>query len=339
MAGGVNRQIIVAELPNGPLEERHFASREVPVPQPGEGEVLTRTLYLSIDPANRAWMQGPTYREAVQEGDVMHGGGLGEVVQSKAAGFAPGDLVECMSGWQEYAVHKAGDIGKVHPRGPLTHHLSVLGLTGLTAYFGLLDLGKPKTGETVVVSAAAGAVGNVVGQIARIKGCRVVGLAGSPAKCAWITNDLGFDAAINYKKEPVFQALKDHCPKGIDVYFDNVGGEILQAALFQMNLFGRIPCCGAVSMYDTATPPPGPYGIPGLLVVKRLTMQGFIVTDFYSRRRPAIDEMAGWIAAGRLKVREDIIDGLENAPRALIGLLHGDNIGKRMVRVGDGSRK
>ena len=334
MGENVNRQIVVAELPSGPLEERHFETKETPVPEPGEGEALTRTIYLSIDPANRAWMQGATYREAIKQGDVMHGFTLSEVVKSNAPDLAPGDLVEGMSGWQEYSVQSAKALAKIENHGSLTNQVSVLGVTGLTAYFGLLEVARPKEGETVVVSAAAGAVGNVVGQIAKIKGCRVVGIAGSDEKCKWITSDLGFDAGINYKTEKVFGALKKNCPDGIDVYFDNVGGEILEAALFQMNLHGRIACCGVVSQYDTATPGPGPRGVPGLLVTKRLRMEGFIVMDYFKKRAAATKELAGWIADGRLQVREDILEGLESAPGGLIGLLHGENIGKRMVRVG-----
>ena len=329
----VNRQIIVAELPDGPLEERHFRAQEAPVPEPGDGEVLCRTLLLSIDPANRAWMQGATYTAPVLQGDVMHGFTLAEVVASNAESVAVGDIVECNSGWQDYAVHRAAGLRKVDRRFPLSHHLSVLGITGLTAYFGLLDLGRPEPGETVVVSAAAGAVGNVVGQIARIKGCRVVGLAGSEEKKAWLLDELGFAAAVNYKTEPVYRALKAACPEGIDVYFDNVGGDILGAALFQMNLHGRIACCGVVSQYDTATPAPGPRGVPGLLVTKRLRMEGFIVMDYFDRRDQAVEELAGWVADGSLVVREDVVAGLEQAPRALVGVLHGDNIGKRYVEV------
>lgn len=334
MGENVNRQIVVAELPSGPLEERHFEAKETPIPEPGEGEALVRTIYLSIDPANRAWMQGATYREAIKQGDVMHGFTLSEVVKSNAPGLAAGDLVEGMSGWQEYSVQPAKALAKIEKHGSLTNQVSVLGVTGLTAYFGLLEVGRPKEGETVVVSAAAGAVGNVVGQIAKIKGCRVVGIAGSDEKCEWLTGDLGFDAGINYKTEKVFEPLKKNCPKGIDVYFDNVGGEILEAVLFQMNLHGRIACCGVVSQYDTATPGPGPRGVPGLLVTKRLRMEGFIVMDFFQKRAAATKELAGWIADGRLEVREDILEGLESAPGGLIGLLHGENIGKRMVRVG-----
>ena len=329
----MNKQIVVTELPDGHLEERHFSMREVPVPEPGDGEVLIRTIYLSLDAANRAWMQGATYTAPVLAGDVMHGGTLSEVVASNHEAFAAGDIVECQSGWQEYAVLKPKQIGKIEPRGPLTNHLSVLGITGLTAYFGLLEVGKAKKGDTLVVSAAAGAVGNVVGQIGKIKGCRVVGIAGSDEKCKWLVDELGFDSAFNYKAESPFKALKANCPDGIDVYFDNVGGDILGAALFQMNDHGRIACCGAVSQYDTADPAGGPRGIPGLLVVKRIRMEGFIVMDFFARRSEAADELAGWVADGRLKVKEDVIDGLENAPQALIGLLGGKNFGKRMIRV------
>jgi NADPH-dependent curcumin reductase CurA len=328
-----HRQILVKELPEGPLEERHFELREAPIPTPGSGEVLTRTIYLSLDPANRAWMRGATYRAPVEAGEVMAGFTVAEVVDSRDPGFRPGEIVECNGGWQEFAVQPAEALSRLEPRGPLSHHLSVLGGTGLTAYFGLLEIGKPQAGETVLVSAAAGATGNVAGQIARILGCRTVGLAGSDQKCAWLTGELGFDAAINYKTEEIRQALKDRCPDGIDVYFDNTGGEILQAALFRMNLRGRVVCSGVVSQYDTATPAPGPRGVPGLIVTKRLRMEGFIVSDFFRHRVEATDRLARWIADGRLVVREDILEGLETAPRGLIGLLRGENVGKRMVRV------
>ena len=201
--------------------------------------------------------------------------------------------------------------------------------------FGLLEVGRPKAHETLVVSAAAGAAGNFVAQIGKIKGCRVVGFAGSPTKCAWLKDDLGLDAAINYKEEDIAGGLKEACPRGIDVYFDNTGGDILAAVLFQMNLHGRIVCCGAVSQYDTASPAPGPFGIPGLLVVNRIRMEGFIVMDFLAKRAEAESELAQWVTDGKIQVREDIIEGLENAPQGLIGLLHGDNIGKRMIKVSD----
>jgi len=330
----MNRQYLLIRRPKGPLQESDFQHRESPIPEPGDGEVLTRTLYISIDPANRAWMSPvKTYVDPVEVGGVMDGFTLAQVVSSKASGLAPGDIVESMNGWQDYRVLPARALHKVEPRRPLSMILSGLGVTAKTAYFGLLDVGTPKAGETVVVSAAAGAVGSVAGQIAKIQGCRVVGLAGSDDKCRWITRDLGFDAAINYKTQDVVRALSETCPAGIDVYFDNVGGPILEAALFLMNSRGRVVCCGAVSQYDTGMPAAGPRGIPGLLVVKRLRMEGFIVMDYYARRRESEDALAGWITAGKLRIQEDILDGLDQAPRALIGLLHGDNTGKRMVRV------
>jgi NADPH-dependent curcumin reductase CurA len=328
-----NRQILVKELPEGALEERHFEIREAPIPTPGSGEVLTRNIYLSLDPANRAWMRGATYRAPVAAGDVMAGYTVAEVVESRDPAFRPGDLVEGDGGWQDYTTRPAAALSRLERRGPLSHHLSVLGITGLTAYFGLLEIGQPKADETVVVSAAAGATGNVAGQIARILGCRTVGLAGSAEKCAWLTEELGFDAAIDYKTEDLRSALKQHCPKGIDVYFDNTGGPILEAALFRMNLHGRIVCSGVVSQYDTATPAPGPRGVPGLIVTKRLRMEGFIVSDFFRQRTEATDQLARWIADGEMAIREDILEGLEAAPRGLIGLLRGENTGKRMVRI------
>ena len=215
----------------------------------------------------------------------------------------------------------------------MTHLLSVYGIAGLTAYFGLLDVGQPKAGETVVVSAAAGSVGSIVGQIAKIKGCRVVGIAGGKAKCDWLVNELGFDAAVDYKDGALFKALRQAAPDGIDVYFDNVGGDILEACLPQMNLRGRIACCGAISQYDGTPSATGPRGVPGLIVVKRLIMQGFIVMDYMKERDRALADLQSWVASGQLKVQEDVIDGLENTPQALIGLLAGDNRGKRMVRV------
>jgi NADPH-dependent curcumin reductase CurA len=295
--------------------------------------LLLRVRYISLDAANRAWMQGATYRAALEAGQVMAGGAIGEVVEAKAPGFAPGDLVFADTGWQEYAVLPAKRVQKLEKREPLTHLLSVYGVAGLTAYFGLLHVGQPKVGETVVVSAAAGSVGTFVGQIAKIKGCRVVGIAGGAKKCAWLKSELGFDETIDYKAVAVGGALKEAAPKGIDVYFDNVGGDILEACLFRMNLHGRISCCGAVSQYDGAAPRHGPRGIPGLIVTKRLTMKGFVVMDFDAERDTALADLETWVKAGKLKVPEDIMTGLENTPQALIGLLAGDNIGKRMVKV------
>ena len=264
----------------------------------------------------------------------MAGAALAEVIESRADGFAPGDLVFADTGWQDYAALPARQLIRLPKITPLTHLLSVYGIAGLTAYFGLLHVGRPKAGETVVVSAAAGSVGSLVGQIGKIKGCRVVGIAGGREKCDWLTGELGFDAAVDYKAGNLFKALKAAAPQGIDVYFDNVGGDILEACLAQMNLRGRIACCGAVSQYDRTPAGHGPRGVPGLIVVKRLVMQGFIVTDYFNEREPALADLQSWVAAGKLKVQEDVIDGLENTPRALIGLLAGENRGKRMVRVG-----
>jgi NADPH-dependent curcumin reductase CurA len=329
----VNRQILLVEKPSGKLGPQHFKLVESAVPEPKDGEVLLRVLYISLDAANRAWMQGATYRSAVETNTVMAGGSVAEVVSSNAPGFAKGDLVFSDTGWQDYAVLPAKHLIKLPRIEPLTYLLSVYGIAGLTAYFGLLNIGKPQPGETVAVSAAAGSVGSIVGQIAKIKGCHVVGIAGGTDKCKWLTTELGFDAAVDYKAEPVFKALKAAAPKGIDVYFDNVGGDILEACLSQMNVRGRIACCGAISQYDGAPSAHGPRGIPGLIVVKRLIMQGFIVTDFNDQRDKALADLQSWVSAGKLKVQEDIITGLENTPAALIGLLAGENRGKRMVKV------
>ena len=329
----INHQIVLTELPQGKLAPDHFTAAQGPVPIPGDGEVLLRTLYVSLDAANRAWMQGATYRAALKAGDVMAGGALAEVVESRSAGLAPGDLVFADTGWQNYAALPARHLTKLPRMEPLSHLLSVFGVAGLTAYFGLLECGKPKAGETVVVSAAAGSVGLFVGQIAKLKGCRTVGIAGGAAKCAMLTGELGFDAAVDYKAGDTRRALRAACPDGIDVYFDNVGGDVLEACLFNMALHGRVVCCGAVSQYDGDAPPHGPRGVPGLIVTKRLNLRGFVVMDFYEQSEAALADLTAWVKSGQIVVREDIIDGLENLPAALIGLLAGENIGKRMVKV------
>jgi NADPH-dependent curcumin reductase CurA len=329
----VNRQIVLNEIPNGRLSQEHFTMVEGVVPSIEDGEVLLRALYVSLDAANRAWMQGATYRSALKSGDVMAGGALAEVIESRAVGLSPGDLVFADTGWREYAALPARNLTKLPRIEPLTHLLSVYGVAGLTAYFGLLVCGRPLAGETVVVSAAGGAVGSIVGQIAKIKGARAIGIAGGAAKCALLIAELGFDGAVDYKAGDTRRALRAACPNGIDVYFDNVGGDILEACLFNMNLHGRIACCGAVSQYDGAPPPHGPRGVPGLIVTKRLTLTGFVVMDFHDRQTEALADLKSWVDSGALHVREDVIDGLENLPAALIGLLAGDNIGKRMVKV------
>jgi NADPH-dependent curcumin reductase CurA len=328
-----NRQIILDQIPQGKLAPEHFRLAQSERPSPGDGQVLLRTRYVSLDAANRAWMQGATYRSALNAGSVMAGGALAEVVESKSPNLSPGDLVFADTGWQDYAVLPGERLAKLPKSEPLTHLLSVYGVAGLTAYFGLLECGQPKAGETVVVSAAGGAVGSIVGQIAKLKGCRTVGIAGGAAKCALLTSELGFDEAVDYKAGDTRRALRAACPDGIDVYFDNVGGDVLEACLFNMSLHGRIACCGAVSQYDGAAPPHGPRGVPGLIVTKRLILRGFVVMDFYDRRDAALAELKSWVESGQLKVREDVIDGLESLPAALIGLLAGENIGKRMVKV------
>lgn len=328
-----NRQIVLNELPQGKLRAENFKLITGELPVPGEGEVLVRTRYISLDAANRAWMQGATYRSALSAGQVMAGGAVSEVVESRDPSLAPGDLVWGDTGWQDYAVVQPKWVSKLPKLEPTTHLLSVYGVAGLTAYFGLLECGRPKPGETVVVSAAAGSVGSLVGQIAKIKGCRVVGVAGGEAKGRWLMDELGFDAAIDYKAGNLRGQLKEACPNGVDVYFDNTGGDILEACLFAMNLHGRIACCGAVSQYDGVPPQHGPRGVPGLIVTKRLTLQGFVVSDFADKNAEALADLQSWVAAGKLKVQEDILEGLENTPGALIGLLAGENRGKRMVRV------
>ena len=309
MNATVNRQVLLVEKPSGRLGPEHFKLINGAIPEPGDGEALLRVRYISLDAANRAWMHGATYRSAVEANSVMAGGGIAEVVASKSPALAPGDIVFGDTGWQDYAAIPAKHLTKMPKMEPLTHLLSVYGIAGLTAYFGLLEVGKPKPGETVVVSAAAGSVGSIVGQIAKIKGCRAVGIAGGKDKCHWLTSELGFDAAVDYKDGAVFKALRAAAPKGIDVYFDNVGGDILEACLPQMNNYGRIACCGAISQYDGVPDAHGPRGIPGLIVVKRLIMQGFIVMDYMKQSDKALADLQAWVAAGKLKIQGFALPG------------------------------
>jgi NADPH-dependent curcumin reductase CurA len=334
MPGRTSRRIVVAASPESTLDEAHFRAEEGEVGEPASGEVLCRNVLLSIDPANRAWLQGRTYREQVLPGQVMAGLTLAEVVAENGTGIPVGSYVTGDGGWQEYVVLPARKVAPVEVAGELTHHLGVLGMTGLTAYFGMFDVGRPAAGETVLVSAAAGATGSVAGQLARIHGCRVVGVTGSAAKNQVLTERLGFDAAVDHRS-PTFAAdLRQACPDGVDVYFDNVGGPVLDAALRRMNTHGRVVCCGVVSQYDTATPAPGPAGVPGLVVTKRLRMEGLLVFDFAARYAEALARLAAWLRDGELIELHEVIDGLDNAPRALMGLLAGENVGKRIVRIG-----
>ena len=333
MGSTENRQWIYARKPEAQMGPEHFELRQGPVPEPQAGEVLVRTSLLSIDPASRAWMQAVTYRSMLAPGDVMAGWGVGEVVQSNAEGFARGDLVSGELGWQEFVALPASQLDKHDKSRRPEHVLGVLGVTGLTAYFGMLDVGRPRPGETVLVSGAAGAVGSIAGQIAKIAGCRVIGTTRGGEKCAWLKGELGFDAAVDYQAGDLYRRLKAASPNGVDVYFDNTGGEVLAAALARMNLFGRVVCCGNVSQYDTTTPGSGPAGVPGFLVTKRIRMEGFIVMDFYARRAQAEAVLAAWIADGKLKAPVDVVAGFEQLPAALAGMFAGANRGKRMVRL------
>lgn len=310
------------------------------MPRPGDGEALVRNLYLSLDPAMRGWMrEGDSYIEPVKLGEVMRGATVGEVLESKHPGYRPGDKVLGMLGWQDYAVVGHGDGA---PRKlpdvplPITAFLSVLGGTGLTAYFGLLDVGQPKEGDTVLVNAAAGAVGSVVGQIAKIHGCRAVGIAGSDEKCAWLTGELGFDAAINYKTQNLREALKETCPQKIDVFFDNVGGEQLDVTLAHIARGARVVICGAISTYNAeGALPPGPSNYIYLLL-RRARMEGFIVFDYASRFGEGGEQLGRWVSEGKLRYREHVVDGLENAPSAIHMLFDGRNRGKLIVKIAGG---
>jgi NADPH-dependent curcumin reductase CurA len=329
-----NTQVLIARVPDGPLAPEHFEVRDGPVPECGDGEVLCRTIALTIGAGQRAGLQGSaSYAGAPRAGIVMGGTGVARVEVSRSPEFAPGDLVVGPTGWQLLSVQKPVALRKVPAGADPALHLGVLGTNGLTAYFGLLDLGRPREGDTVVVSAAAGSVGHVVGQIAKLRMCRVVGVAGSQTKCDVLVRELGFDAAVNYKDGGFRDAFKEATPKRIDVYFDNTGGDILGAALFRMNTHGRIVCCGAVSQYDTTRPSGSPRGIPGLLVNNRVRMEGFLVFDYAERYDEARSEITRWIVQGELTPRITEFKGLESAPRAFIELLHGDTIGTTIVRT------
>ncbi|MDO3445488.1 NADP-dependent oxidoreductase [Agrobacterium sp. V1] len=329
----INRHFFLTTLPKDKLSADHFERRETERPVPAEGEVLLRTLYMALDAASRAWMHGATYRAGLASGDLMAGMSLAEVIESRSSNLAPGDLVFTETGWQVFAVVPAQTLTKLPRIEPLSHLVSIYGVPGLTAYFGLLECGQPKPGDTVVISAAGGAVGSIAGQIARIKGCRVVGIAGGRAKCALLTAELGFDAAVDYKAGNLLEDLKSACPDGIDVYFDNTGGEVLDACLANMAQYGRIVCCRAVSQYDAGTPGAGPSGFPGQAILKSLTIRGFLLFDFLGEQERAISELSGWVNTGQIEVREDVLEGFDSLPSALVGLLAGENVGKRMVKV------
>jgi NADPH-dependent curcumin reductase CurA len=335
MTATVNREVHLAARPVGLPKEGDFELVETEIPEPGEGEILVRNIFMSVDPYMRGRMNDvKSYVPPFQLRQPLQGGALGRVERSSHPGYRKGELVTSGLGWREFFVSDGTGISKVDASvRPVSAHLGVLGGTGFTAYVGLLDIGQPVVGETVFVSAAAGAVGSVAGQVAKIKGCRVVGSAGSDEKVAWLRNELGFDAAFNYRTTGLEEALSQTCPNGIDVYFDNVGGDHLQAALNHMNPFGRIPACGMISNYNNASPAPGPNNL-GQIVRQRLLMKGFIISD-HADRRPAFNsEMTAWLSDGRVRNRETIVHGIENAAAALIGLLQGENLGKMLVKVG-----
>ena len=328
----MNTQIVFKSRPEGMPSESNFEIVSAPMPR---GDVVRQTLFLSVDPYMRGRMKDEkSYAEGAKLGQTMVGQTVSRVIESKNPNFKPGDFVLTFDGWQAYGASDGKDLRKVDPSlAPISWYLGVLGTTGLTAYVGLLDIGKPKDGETVVVSSAAGAVGSVAGQIAKIKGCRAVGIAGSDEKCRYVTGELGFDACVDYKRGDFEESLKRATPKGIDVYVENVGGAVLDAVLKRINVHARIPIIGLISQYNDVRYGPGPN--PGIFLVQRVLLQGMIVLDHMNRLPDFLRDMAQWIREGRIKYREDVVSGLENAPRAFIGLFRGENIGKRVVKVAE----
>lgn len=331
------RRIVLANRPEGMPDAATFRVEEMPIPEPRDGEILVRSIYLSIDPYMRGRLRDvASYAEPVKLGGVMVGGVAGQVTASRNPKLPEGTFVNGMFGWQEYAISDGKGVRKLDPKvAPVSTSLGVLGMPGATAYFGLLDVGKVKAGETVVVSAAAGAVGGLVGQIAKIHGCRAVGIAGGKAKCDYIVNELGYDAAIDYKAERDLRgAIQRACPQGVDMYFDNVGGPVSDAVIVNLNTFGRVPICGQISQYNNEKPELGPR-LYWVLLTKRARMEGFIVSDFAARWGEALGKMAEWLQQGKLRYKEDVVRGLENAPAALQAVLEGKNFGKQIVQLAD----
>ncbi len=332
---GINRQFLLAARPQGMVKESDFEYREVPIPEPADGQVLIRSEYISLDPSMRGQMENRAdYVAPLEIGDVMRAGAVGRVVRSRHPGFAEGDLVSGSFGMQDYAVSDGTQppLRRLDEDVDPTQALGVLGGTGMTAYFGLLDVGQPRAGDTVVVSGAAGATGSIAGQIAKIKGCRVIGIAGTPEKCRWLTEDLGFDAAIDYRRDDVGAELSRHCPDGIDLYFDNVGGEILDLCLARIATGARVVICGGISRYNATGPLPGPKNYFNL-VFRRARMEGFIVLDYAERFAEATRQMREWMDAGKLTQQVTVVEGFEALPRTLIQLFEGVNTGKLMVKV------
>ncbi len=335
MSDLINKQILLKTRPVGEPKESDFTLVETPTPEPGEGEILSHTIYLSLDPYMRGRISGgKSYAASVELNSVIVGGTVSQVIKSNHPQFQAGDFVLSNNGWQTYAVSKGETLRKIDPnQAPLSYSLGVLGMPGLTAYAALLDVGKPQEGETVVVSAASGAVGAVVGQIAKIKGARVVGIVGSDEKRDYIVKELGFDAGINRKTQELYPALKEAAPNGIDIYYDNTAGIILETVLQQINLGARIALVGLISEYNATSAPPGPNLMP--LLIKRALIKGFLVTDYQDWYDDFVRDVFGWLQSNQLKYKEDVVVGFENAPRAFIGLLRGENFGKLIVKVSD----
>jgi NADPH-dependent curcumin reductase CurA len=334
-----NRQWLLAKRPDGMVGKDNFEYREVPVPELEEGQVLIRNLYLSFDPTQRGWMEDKeSYLPPVQIGEPMRAGTVGQVAASRHDEFVEGDLVQTTGGWQDYVVASPDTdlmgLNKLPEGTPPELALSVLGITGLTAYWGLLDLGEPQEGQTVLVSGAAGATGSVVGQIARLKGCRVVGIAGGPEKCAWLTDVAGFDAAIDYKNEDVDARIGETCPDKVNIFFDNVGGDILEAALNHLALRANVVLCGGIASYNATEPVPGPSNLMNL-VVQRAHMKGFIIIDYFDRMQEAVTDLVGWVMNGDIAYAVDVQEGFENIPDTLNRLFTGKNLGKQLLKLGD----
>jgi len=336
----INRQICLARRPDGAPVPADFDLKETPIPEAGNGQVLTRTIYLSLDPYMRGRMNAErSYAEPVPVGGVMEGGTISVVEASNDPSLSVGDIVVGRTGWQDYAAVDAAGLRKVDPAaGPISTAVGVLGMPGMTAYTGLLNIGQPKEGETLVVAAASGAVGSAVGQIGKIKGCRVVGVAGGPEKCGYVVNELGFDACIDHRADDFEAQLAAACPDGIDVYYENVAGRVLRAVIPLFNFFARMPVCGLIAQYNMTEPPSGTDHLPLLMravLTNRLLIRGFIVRDFADQQADFLRDMGQWVRDGRVKYREHRVKGLEKAPAALIGLLKGENFGKVVVEVSD----
>jgi NADPH-dependent curcumin reductase CurA len=335
----VNRQWLLAARPDGMIGPQNFEYTETPVPEITSGQILVKNLYLSFDPTQRNWMvDRPGYLPPVAIGEVMRAGSVSQVVDSQHPDFVVGELVQTTGCWQDYAVVEPGKgptgINKLPPGVSPEMMLSILGITGMTAYFGLMDHGQPKAGETVLVSGAAGATGSVVGQIAKLKGCRVVGIAGGPEKCAWLKDVAGFDAVIDYKNENVSEQIAIHCPDKWDIFFDNVSGPILEAALNHLNLYSRVVMCGGIANYNNTEPVPGPNNLMNL-VTNRGRMQGFIILDYLPRAMEAIEALMGWVASGDIIYQVDMQEGFDNIPRTLQRLYTGENLGKQLLKIAD----